>query len=120
MKNMDVGCQFYLCTFSIQNQILTKGNILSPEISDKLMESLKENFQGILEKWQKNKVRKLKSKTCLNLITSTPGFISEISGLSLLCRVTDTDIDTFCSLRRSQIMKCDNPCDIYLVINLVQ
>jgi len=45
----------------------------------------------------------------LNLITSSPGFVSEISGLSLLCVVTDTDIDTFCSLRKSQIMKCDNP-----------
>ena len=58
-------------TFSIQNQILTtKRNRLSPEISDKLTrvkihgKGLKEeNFQGILEKWRKNKFRKLKSKT---------------------------------------------------------
>jgi 23S rRNA pseudoU1915 N3-methylase RlmH len=58
-------------TFSIQNQILTtKCNRLSPEISDKLIrvkihgKGLKEeNFQGILEKWQKKTVRKLKSKT---------------------------------------------------------
>ena len=58
-------------TFSIQNQILTtKRNRLSPEISDKLIrvkihgKGLKEeNFQEILEKWRKNKVRKLKFKT---------------------------------------------------------
>ena len=106
-------------TFSIQNQILTtKHNRLSPEISDKLIrvkihgKGLKEeNFQGILEKWQKNSQEvEIQNLNLFKLDYFNSWFyIRDLRTYSLLCGVTDTDIDTFCSLRKSQIMKCDNP-----------
>ena len=70
-----------------------------------------ENFQGILEKWRKNSQEvEIQNLNLFKLDYFNSWFyIRDLRTYSLLCGVTDTDIDTFCSLRKSQIMKCDNP-----------